>query len=340
MGMDINQLRKKAGALGFSFERGARRGAGYVLIDANGDQPLGSDYTASLAEVEKYINNVADDLGVEVEIRDDKESVPPPTRVEIQKSLRGHANAEQIKTVIGPTPPSTRQEQRTRIALDGLLSVGINARSAMAFDQLSEAEKECHHANLRAALATDDKRKAADLPKPSLPLRETGLNPDHPLAQERARQGRVFHKANELLKTNLASLRDYDSGYYRAIAFENGLMMPGDVREFHREQIEEFQPPEIGAYDPAPKATTKVTVASVRRCSKADRLVRQRLWKLRNDIGGAIARDDRAGAGAVLKLVKDSILDHGQFGEWVTREIEISTRSAQRYMEATSGKKL
>jgi hypothetical protein len=36
----------------------------------------------------------------------------------------------------------------------------------------------------------------------------------------------------------------------------------------------------------------------------------------------------------MLRKVKDEILDHGAFGDWVTREIDISMRSAQRYMEA------
>jgi hypothetical protein len=162
----------------------------------------------------------------------------------------------------------------------------------------------------------------------------TGRNSDHPLAKEMAKQGRVFHKANEQLKTNIASLRDYDSGHYRQIVFENGLLTPEEMRELEREKLRDSPPPEPGAYDPAPKPATQVIVVSVRRLSKADRRIRQRLLKLRTGILEAIARNDRPAAGAMLREVKDEILDHGEFGDWVTREIDISMRSAQRYMEA------
>jgi hypothetical protein len=204
----------------------------------------------------------------------------------------------------------------------------------MAFDRLSEAEKKEHHAKLQAAMAEDERVKAAKLPKPTLPLRETGLNSDHPLAKERAKQRRVFHNANEQLKTNIASLRDYDSGHYRQIAFENELLTPEEMRELEREKLRDSPPPEPGAYDPAPKPATQFTVVSVRRLSKADRRIGQRLLKLRTGILEAIARNDRPAAGAMLRKVKDEILDHGAFGDWVTREIDISMRSAQRYMEA------
>jgi hypothetical protein len=329
--MGTDDLKAKAAALGFTFERGVKKGAGYVLVDANGDRPLGTDYSASLADVKEYIDNFAADLGVDVEISDDKPSVPPPTHAQFQKSIREHANADQIKTVIREKkPPSTLQEQRDRIALDGLLSVGMSARSAMAFDKLSEAEKQKHFANVRDALAADEKRRAeaANLPTPTA---------DDPLVQERARQTRVFQKANAALKTNIASLADYDTEDYREIAFENGLTTWDDVREMLREEAANFIPPEATDH-PAQHAPTTSTGFAVqfarpRRLSKDE----QRLAA----IGAEIRSRKAAGAssaeiGKLLTTAKD-ILGHGAFLPWLQRHLAMPARTAQVYMRTTLG---
>jgi hypothetical protein len=324
--MDISQLRQRASALGFSFERGLKKGAGYVLVNANGDRPLGTNYSASLADIEKYLDDHADDLDVDVEVTGE-ESKPPPTSAETRKSLGGHANANEIKEVLTP-PPSTRQEQRDRIALDGLLSMGTNARSAMAFDQSSEAEKEKYRANLQAALAKEEKAKAAKLPKPTLPLRETGLNSDHPLAAEKARQGRVFQNANRQLKTNIGSLRDYNSDYYREEAFYNGLPRSELVRELERERLKNAPPPESGAYDPAPKPVTGFAVTAKRgRPSNADIQKRQAEWQQKqrlDEIAEAVRRrlrDKRtpkrdAEVGALLVDAR-ALLGRGALDDWI-----------------------
>jgi hypothetical protein len=104
---DINRLREKASALGFSFQRGTRKGAGYVLVnDANGDKPLGDTYTASLADIERYLNNFADDAGIDdVEIESVVPRKPQPSQSEIRKSLQGHPNAHKIKKLLEPPPP-------------------------------------------------------------------------------------------------------------------------------------------------------------------------------------------------------------------------------------------
>ena len=319
--MDINQLRQKSKALGFSFECGLNKGAGYVLVDGNDDRPLGHDYTASLADIESYLDNFAGDLGVEVEISDDKECKPPPTPAELRKSLLEYANADQIKSVLSP-PSSTQQEQRDRIALDRLMAVGTTTHSAKAFEQLPEAEKQKHHANLRAALAKEEKAKAAKLPKSTLPLRLIGLNPDHPVALEKARQGREFQKANQQLRTNIASLKD----------------SPEAVQE-ERDRLKNSLPPAPGAYDPAPKPPSEMVVTVIERrhrVSKADRQRAPRLARLRADILAAIARDDRAAAGSLLKEAK-RVLGHGSFGTFVTEEIAISPSSAQRYIKEALG---
>jgi hypothetical protein len=332
MGIITNQLREKASELGFSFQRGIRKGAGYVLVnDANGDKPLGNTYTASLVDIDRYLDSFADDAGLDdVEIGSGEPSKPPPTKAEMVKSLQGNTKAGEIKKALNP-PSSTQQEQHDRIALDRLMRVGMDARSAMAFDRLSADEKEKHFANLRAAMAKEEKAKAAQSPKPTLPLRDKGLNSDHPLAQEKARQGRVFHKAGQRWKTNIASLRDCDSDGYQNHA-------PHFDGEQSREEIDRAEnmsglPPDQENTDPTPKPTTSFTIAKQGRLSKADRLIRQRLFKARGGIREALARNDQPAAGAMLREVK-GILDHGEFGDWVAREIGISIRTAERCLEA------
>jgi hypothetical protein len=96
-------------------------------------------------------------------------------------------------------------------------------------------------------------------------------------------------------------------------------------------------PPQAGAPYATPKPATSFTVVSKkRRVLKADRPIRQRLLQLRGAIRDAVARKDRAGAGTSLREAKD-LLGHGPFIDWVEREIGISVRSAQRYMEGAKG---
>jgi hypothetical protein len=302
-------------------------------VDANGDKPLGTDYTASLADIERFLNDFADDAGIDdVETGSDEPSRPPPSTAEIRKSLAGHPDAGEIKKVLQP-PPATREEQRRRIALDRLVWTIAKPRSSMAFERLSETEKEEFYAKVRAAIEDEEKRKAAKLPRPVTPIRDIGINPDHPFERERARQGRAFHKANQQLRTNLASLKDYDTADYRRDALENGKLTPEEIWESEREKAKDFVPPEAGAPYATPKPATGVTVVSKkRRVLKADRPIRQRLLQLRGAIRDAVARKDRAGAGTLLREAKD-LLGHGPFIDWVEREIGISVRSAQRHME-------
>jgi hypothetical protein len=127
---NLNLVRAKASALGFSFERGLKKGAGYVLVDANGDKPLGTDYTASLDDIDRFLNVFADDAGIDdVETSSDAPSRPPPTTAEIEKSLVSNPNAGEIKKILKPQP-ARREEQRRRIALDRMISAVAKARSS------------------------------------------------------------------------------------------------------------------------------------------------------------------------------------------------------------------
>ena len=103
--MDVKQIEAKAAALGYSFERGLRKGAGYVLTDSHGDKPLGDGYTASLADIARYLNNLLHDLDepeIESGIAPD-ETRAPLSDAEIRRSLRGHDNANKINDVLEST---------------------------------------------------------------------------------------------------------------------------------------------------------------------------------------------------------------------------------------------
>jgi hypothetical protein len=331
---EIDLIRRKAAELGFGFCKGLTRFSGYTLINnATGEVLVGPE--ASLKKVEEFFANVLDDIGIhDFEVSNGEPGKAPPTKAEIQKSLQDHANKHEIESILEP-PPSTLQEQRRRIALDRLVATGTDFRSAKAFDRLSDAEKEAHFERLRAARAEEERIKAAQLPTPVTPIREIGINPDHPFAREKARQGRVFHKANERWKTNLASLRDYDRADYREDALLNEDETPEQIWQDEREKYENFQPPEKGTYaSPKPATEFKVISKNPRRVSKADRA----MHKLRGAILDAIERKDFAAAGAMLKKVKADHLEHGEFKVWVEREIGVSIRSAERYIKAAPAK--
>jgi hypothetical protein len=58
-------------------ERGLKKGAGYVLVDVNGDKPLGTDYTASLDDIDRFLNDFADDAGIDVAETSRAEPIKP-----------------------------------------------------------------------------------------------------------------------------------------------------------------------------------------------------------------------------------------------------------------------
>jgi hypothetical protein len=332
----IDELKSKAEALGFSFERGMKKGAGYVLVnDANGDRPLGHDYTASLADIELYLQTFAGDIGIDVvELGSSEPSKPPPTKTEIQKSIRGHDKAEQIKDVLKPSAPSGQESLERERRWSQIKGAREDWR---AFALMSEAEKAERLAKAKVAKAEEERIAAAKLPRQKIPLRDFGnkISIDDPLYKERVRQNNVVQKANRLLfRTNLASVNDYESDKYREDAFENGLMMPDEVRAIVREENKNFLAPDKSAWNPAPKPATNFKLIRMeRRISKADRPILQ----LRAAIRDAIARKDRPAAGAMLIKAKE-LLGHGAFTDWVHQKIGINIRTAERYMELAQGK--
>ena len=90
----------KAKALGYSYERDFEDRDGYVLIeDATGEIVLGDGYTATLKDIRAFLDNVANDLGVEVEVVTKRPKVKPPSPQKLAAALRGHADAKEIKAM-------------------------------------------------------------------------------------------------------------------------------------------------------------------------------------------------------------------------------------------------
>jgi hypothetical protein len=93
------QLKAKAKELGYSFERDFEDRDGYVLVeDSTDDKPLGDNYSATLKDIRAFLDSVANDLGVEVEITK-LPKIAPPSRKDINKALRGHEHADEIRAM-------------------------------------------------------------------------------------------------------------------------------------------------------------------------------------------------------------------------------------------------
>jgi hypothetical protein len=323
---DIDMIRRKAAELGFSLSKGLTRFSGYRLIrNEDGEVLVGPE--APLKKVEEFVDNALADVGIDFEAGAHVPSKPPLTNIEIKKSLQAHAEKDRVKRVLEP-PPSTQEEQRRRIATDRLVATGINPRSRWALERASQADRDAYSERLRTALAEEEKIKAAELPAdPQMALRDS-------IARENARRNNAFRKADEQLKTNLGSLRDYDSPEYRDHAYEYGDETPEEILREERERYVNHLPPEGGPDYTAPTpGNTNVKVASKypRRAPKAEREIRDLIWKIKH----AISRQDFVAAGSLFKQVKDRrLVGHGDFEAWVEKEFGIRSRTAQRYIKA------
>jgi hypothetical protein len=126
---DIDKLQEKAAELGCSFEKGATRFAGYVLTDSDGNKPLGDTYTASLKDIERWLDNRLADAGEDVEEDDDdKGKLPvqppngppmkPPTTKKTNQVLKEHSNKDEIKRALDDQPHLTRDQLKDRMRRD------------------------------------------------------------------------------------------------------------------------------------------------------------------------------------------------------------------------------
>jgi hypothetical protein len=98
------QLKAKAKELGYSYARDDDEDRdGYVVIEDSTDEiVLGDGYTATLKDIRAFLDNVASDLGVEVEITK-LPKIAPPSRKDINKALRGHEHDDEIRAMAKST---------------------------------------------------------------------------------------------------------------------------------------------------------------------------------------------------------------------------------------------
>jgi hypothetical protein len=341
--MDIVKLHEKAAALGCSIEPGAKRGAGYVLTDSNGQKPLGADYTAGLKDIEQYLDDLSDD---DVETGKDT-TAKPPGRKEMTKALAQHPERAKIKQIIDRPKPTEaellakRRREGTRDS-GGSLFWTLGQHDAywmrgypggMAPDDAARME-----ANARQARSEQEKIDAAAAParRPQLfrITDQTKISVDDPLFAEKSRKRRVFQQADRLFyRTNVRSLADGTEG------------TPAQIRAAITEAFGDALPPDEGPSG-ASIAATGFIVQSKRQAAQRDHggadadavaAIRQgaddrRLAEAGPKIDAALAANDLGAAGAVLMQVK-RIVGHGNFTPWLKNN-GIEKRTAERWMKA------
>jgi hypothetical protein len=205
--MDIEKLREKAAALGCSFQRGPQKYSGYVLIDSNGHRPLGDGYTASLADIKQYLDDLSED-----DIEAGRETTTKPlSNMEISKALAQHPEEAQIKRTLEQpidTPPKLTKEERSmqkqrETALywtpgqrDAYWRVGLPG------GMLPEDAARLSANASQAKLEQDKIDSTAARQQPPQYWRvtdQTKISPDDPLFVEKSRRKRLFQEAAQAL---------------------------------------------------------------------------------------------------------------------------------------------
>jgi hypothetical protein len=346
--MDVMKLRGKAAALDFSFTKGPTKFAGYMLVNnANGDRPLGTDYTSSLAEIERYLADYTDSLDVEVELGSDSEAKPPAPK-EIKQALKGNPKAVDIKAIVAekeglPRPKLTKEEREAEKRRESALLGTPGQQKAYQLGQaglpggMSPEDAAQYVLNSREAKRKQDEidSEAARKQKPQY-FRvndNTKISVDDPLFAEKQRRESVHKKADELLRRTSISSRkdidpeDYEQGFYRK--------SPSDSDDA------DALPPE--GQSGAPAGSTGFAVQTKRQAAQRDRgaapadaLARlkreakeQRLVAIEPQIKAALLRKDFIEAGRLLDEVKTKLLVHGQYALWL-KSVGVPMRTAQR----------
>jgi hypothetical protein len=354
MGISLTQLKEKAAELLCFFERGQRRGAGYVLVDPDGNKPLGDDYTASLRDIERWLSDRAssadaldgapDDIDDGEIVADKPEHklahVAPPTPQQIHDALQGHENADAIRAVLKPAPLPTWTESKWD--RDRRNSAIMGPREGWRSDLLmSEEEKAAKTARAQAAMAEVDPieaAKAASYPKFSRRDYGDKVSVDDLAFEEKRRQNNVRRRAErQFSQTN----RSHDVEFQEIdgeICVEPWRWRDNDDEDF-------IPPPE--SHDPAPKAAAHVNVTL-----KPSRLSRKELLRRREEAKRSSAVDQIAGEirtlmskpptqkrdaalGALLAKAKGQV-GRGAFNHFCAEALSISRANAYRLMKAAA----
>jgi hypothetical protein len=341
---DIDKLQEKAAELGCSFEKGATRFAGYVLTDSDGNKPLGDTYTASLKDIERWLDNRLADAGEDVEEDDDdKGKLPvqppngppmkPPTTKKTNQVLKEHSNKDEIKRALDDQPHLTRDQLKDRMRRDIAIiqTPGIRAATSDPLLAIFEDVDGCISKEDRDRLdAFSAKARADEAAKEAAEAKRrktqyfrvednTKVSIDDPLHKEKVRFNNLVVLANKRMQNALATLKAEDDG----LAPGDGTVLAVQTNtDFAKQSKREAAKRDRGAVPADALASLKQATAERKDA---------RLTKMAADIKQAIAQKDADRAAQGLAQVKRE-LGHGPYTEWL-RHKGINERTARRYLK-------
>ena len=195
---------------------------------------LGPDHTATWSEVIEYLNNYANDVGLDSTDVDSGAALPmtefaasnPIKRTlsdaEFNEAIENHANANQIKATRGVKPRPGRDEQRRQQAIDDFLSL---MNSPVRWDRLSPEEKRRLYENYKKL--KDEDERANDAKHHVKEEQPTWADLER---REEQRRKIAFREADiRLNRTNIRSRFDWKIGDHNE-ALING-QDPGKARQ-------------------------------------------------------------------------------------------------------------
>jgi hypothetical protein len=340
--MNQQQIKEKADALGFDLEKGEMKFAGYVIVHRDsGRKPLGDRYTASLREVQTYLERYAEDnTSIVVDESDDEEEsgilssieadvnkkprVQPPSRSAKLESLHGHTDAAKIKDIAlkSERVPETPEARRNRLQIDHFLNL-----TRHNLDLLPEAERAKLLEASRKAHEEEERLKAANLPKRGIrpgDVRNDKITIDDPNLREKVRQNNVFKKADrQFSRTNQSSKGDLKLG-------SDGFAEKPHLTEAERY----FLKPDADSADHQEVKPADVNAEQMKgRLSRAELLRRRSLQALELRFKAARA-EGKSGAelGRILLEAKKNLVEHGRLQGWLM-DLGISDRTARDWMD-------
>jgi hypothetical protein len=310
--LDDTKLDQIAKELGYSYRRGAKPGAGYIVIDAiSGETPLGDDYTTPLKAVKEYFDTIAKQLKAKakalgysyVQDSEDRDAYVL-TEDSTGDTLLVSETLKDIRAFLD----SAASDLDVEVEITKLPKVAPPSPKDIA-DALR-----CHHA-AKEIRAMAKSAKVEVKPTPDLQFEVRAL------------------KSREEFNPNWNDIGGHELNEHDE---EDGGR---DAREYlasvERQNKSFLAPEKDDAPDySAPKAATGFVTTSInRRVKKSDISPKVRtLLTIETAIRAAQLKNDKAGIGKLLLEAKASTLDHGEFMKWAERATALTSRSCRNYM--------
>lgn len=283
--MKLDALLTKAAELGFTIQQGSMRYAGYTVF--KGDAAiLGEGYSASLADIDRFLLEAASDVGLadadgdetleEVDVNVDKKRVTPPTVGKLPASLRKNDNAAATRNVLRRPPRPTKvqidDENRRWAAILG------HREGWRGFELMSPDERASFLAKAKAARAEEDRIEASKYPEWKPHRTYENLSVDDIAFAEKCRSQNARRRAERLFsETN----RSHD---VERIAADDTIIEERFIDDVdHR-----FLAPDA-RHDSAPKAATDFAITK-----KPCRLSKDEIQRRRDEVHRASEIDKLA----------------------------------------------